>query len=248
MAYTTVTKVRQASGFVGNSNVADAFVSSQITRAEGLINSYIGDVYSLPLAKQYTQTIVFSGTGSGSLTMTITVGGTGFAVVIASSLTASQAADRFRTAALDNGNFVTDGLGAGATVNMYTVDGDDSSQVTITSTDPQTVSGITATGGTITELAVPMIEYLATEVAAAQLLIVEYGPEAQDTDKDGYKRMAAARAMLKEIQKKTEKIFDFAAVELPRTSTKRLAWYPTEASATDEDDPTDNRLKMNSKY
>mgnify|MGYP001567108090 CR=1 FL=1 len=248
MGYTTVTKVRQASGFVGNNNVSDAYVSAQITRADSIVNSFISSIYTLPLKKHYTQTVVFSGTGSGAGTLTMIVGGLSFAVTIASSLSASQAADRFRTAALNNVQFVTDGLGSGATVNLYTIDGDDSAQLTITSTDPQTVAGITATGGTVTEIAVPMVEYLSTEIACAQLLIIEYSAEAQGTDKDGYKRMAAAKAILKGIQSKLEKIFDFASVELAMATTANLSFYPTELSRTDADDPTENRMTMNGDF
>ena len=143
MTYTTVTKVRQTSGFVGNSNISDAFISSLIIRAEGLINSYIGTVYTLPLQKHYFRTITFSGTGSGSATMTITIDGTAYTVAVTSGLTASAAADLFRTSGASSTSFVVDALGSGAVVTIYTHDGADSTQLTITSTDQQTVQGIT---------------------------------------------------------------------------------------------------------
>src|SRR3990167_5325002 len=190
MGYTTTTKVRQASGMVGNTNITDAFISSIIARAENTFDSSVGDVYVLPLPKYYSQTIVFSGTGSGTSTMTITINGESFLVVMASSLTASQAADRFRTASASATSFVTDNLGSGATVTIYSTVAGDSTDVTITSTDPQTVSGITATGGTVTQVVIPFVEAIVTDIAVARLMIVEYGPESEGTDKDGYKLLA----------------------------------------------------------
>lgn len=246
--YTTVTKVRQVAGFVGNSNVSDAFVSSMITRSEGLVNSYLSDAYTMPLEKFYEQTIVFSGAGTGSSTMTITIGGESFAVTISSGLTASEAADLFRTATEDSAVLIVDGLGSGATVTFHSVEGNDSTQVTITTTDPQTVSGITATGGTVTQVSVPLIENLTTEAGAAYLLMTEYGAEAQDTDKDGAKRLAIVREILEAIRKKKEKVFDFAGVELARSDTFSIAFFPGD-NATDEDGKTIKRqFKMNQKF
>jgi len=246
--YTTVTKVRQSGGFVGNSNVTDAFISAQITRAQSYINSYISDVYSLPIGKYYTQTIVFSGTGSGSGTMTISIDGEDYDVAVTSSLTAAQAADLFRTAALSNDSFVTDGLGAGATVTIYSKESGDSTDVTISSTDPQTESGITATGGTLTEIAPPLIETLATEIAVAYLLITEYGVEAQDTDKDGFRRLSEWTTVLKNIAKKVEKIFDFTDTELARSNTKRLSAFPTASSQDADGRDVVDKIKMNDKF
>lgn len=246
--YTTVTKVRQTSGFVGNSNVSDAFISSLILRAEGLINSYIGSVYSLPLEKQYFRTITFSGTGSGTSTMTITIDGTGYAVAVTSGLTASAAADLFRNAGAASTSFVVDSVGAGAVVTIYSYAGADATQLTITSTDPQTVAGITATAGTVTEISVPLVELLSTEIAAAYLLMTEYGAEAQNTDKDGKARLEIWLEMLKAIQAKTEKLFDFAGNLLPLSSTGRIAFYPTEASYDDTDNPTGNFFERNQKF
>lgn len=248
MNYTTVTKVRQSGGFVGNNNVTDAFISSQITRATALVNSYISDAYALPIGKFYTQTIVFSGTGSGSSTMTITIDGEDYTVAVVSSQTAAQAADLFRTSAEDNSSFVTDGLGSGATVTMYSKVAGDSTDVTITSTDPQTVTGITATGGTVTNIAPPMLEALATEISVAYLLITEYGPEAQDTDKDGFKRLAQWVDVLKMIAKKQEKLFDFTDTELSRSSTKRLSSFPVTGSLDADGVPIENKVKMNQKF
>jgi hypothetical protein len=248
MGYTTTTKVRQAAGFVGNNNISDAFISSIITRAENTFDSYVGEIYTLPLPKYFAQTITFSGTGSGTSTMTITIDGESFSVVMASSLTASQAADRFRNAASTATSFVTDNIGNGATVTIYSTVAGDSTDVTISSTDPQTVSGITATGGTVTQVVIPFVEAIVTDIAVARLMIIEYGPESQDTDKDGYKLLALATATLKSIQSKNEKLYNFVGLELPRSRTRRLAFYPTNASKTNATNPTANKITMNRNF
>jgi hypothetical protein len=249
MSYTTVTKVRQVAGFVGNTNVTDAMFSTFIIRAESMINSRIGDVYTLPLPKFYFQTIVFSGTGSGTDTLTITIDGVGYDVAITLNLTASEAADLFRAAASASTSFATDGVGAGATVTIYNLGQDsDSTDVTITSTDPQTVAAITATGGTVTETSTPFIESIATQLAAALALIQEYGPEAQGTDKDGWNRLSIWEGILKEIQNKSEKLFDFSGTELPKSTSKQLRFYPTAASEDDDTDPTAPQFTMNKEF
>lgn len=245
MGYTTITKTRQVAGFVGNTNITDAFVSSIVARAENTFDSMVGEKYTLPLPKYYSQTIAFSGAGSGTSTMTITINGESFLVVMTATLTASQAADLFRTAASASTSFVTDNLGSGATVTIYSKAANDSADVTITSTDPQTVSGIVATGGTVTQVVIPFVEAVVTDIAAARLLIVEYGAESQGTDKDGFKLLALAMETLKAIQDGTEKLYDFAGVELPSAGTKRISFYPTTASQTDATNPTASKFTMN---
>ena len=246
--YTTVTNVRQSGGFVGNANVTDAFISTQITRAESLINSYISDAYALPIPSYYRQTIVFTGTGTGTATMTITIDGVDYEIDITLGMTATQAADAFRTATLGLSGFIADGLGAGTTVTIYSCESGDPGVVTISSTNPQTVAGITATGGTIVAIAPPLLEALATEIAVAFLLITEYGPEAQDTDKDGFKRLALWEETLKRIASKNEKIFSFCGEVLAGSSTKRISFFPTTGSVDVDGQPIVNKITMNKKF
>lgn len=255
--FTTVTKVREIAGFVGNSNVSDAQIASYIDFATNLVQGEIGDVYTLPLLKNFENTIIFSGTGSGSANMTITINGISYVIAITSGLTASAAADLFRTAVLNEANatFKSDGLGNGTTVTITSCNSDeDPANVTITSTDPQTVQGITATGGTVTEVAPPAIEGITAQIAAAHLMIQEYGPESQNTDKDGYKKLAVFYGdaenpgMLTMIRLKKLKVFDCDGNELTTSSTQQLDSFPTEASRTDETDPTANVFTMNEKF
>lgn len=246
--YTTVAKVRECAGFVGNTNISDAFFVGMIRKGQSKVNGYISDVYTLPLVKFYENTIVFSGAGTGAANMTITIDGANYVVAVTNLMTAAQAADAFRTAALDNTSFVTDGIGSGTTVTIDSKLEDDPTTVTITSTDPQTVQGIVATGGTVTEVAAPGVRDITTELAAAYSLIVEYGPEAQDTDKDGFKRLALWKAELKAIQSKEIKLYDYSDVELARATTQRMKFFPNNASEDDEDNPTESRVKMNMKF
>jgi len=243
--YTTVTKVRQASGFVGNSNVTDAFILGYILQAQARVDSYIRDAYTLPLPKYHTNTITFSGTGSSTATLTIVIDGVSYAISIISTLTASAAADLFRqaVAASASATFTTDGLGNGAVVYLYSNGGDDSTQVDMTS--GAAAGGITPTEGTVTEIAVPMVESLTTQVATALLFIVEYGPESEDTDKDGYKLLSLAETALKAIRKKEIKLYDFDGDELPTASTRRLSFWPTTASQDDGENDTANKFTRN---
>lgn len=252
MPYTTVTNVRRDAGFTGNTNVTDAQISNIITLVEGEIDSSLSDVYTLNLPVFYQNTITFSGTGSGTATMTITIDGDNFTVAVTSGLTATAAADLFRiSAAANTGKDFTiiDDLGHGAIVTIVSANqSQERLDVTVTSTDPQTVSGIVATGGTVTGLAVKIVESISTGMAAARLLIQEYGPEAQGTDKDGFKRMALFQDILDKIQSKKMKLLDFTGTELPRSSSQRLAFYPTETSRTADSDPTANKITMNSQF
>lgn len=245
--YTTVDNVRKAAGFVGNTNVADSFISLFVTRAQGMVNSYLSDAYVMPLPKYYRNQITFTGTGNAADTLTITIDGTAYAIAITNLMTAAQAADAFRALALESDSFVLDGLGSGSVVTFYSRGGSDSDAVTISNNDsPQ--SGITATGGTVTEVAAPLVEHLATEVAASYLLINEYGEEAQDTNKDGVRRLALVRAMLESIRNKEEKVFNYAEIELPGSDTKTISFFPGEGSVDREGKAVKNFFTMNKKF
>lgn len=251
MKYTTITKVRQQAGFVGNTNIADATIQNIIDLVESEINSSVVDAYQLPLPVFYKNTITFSGTGSGSATMTITIDSVNYTVAVTSGLTASEAADLFRTSVIaGSGDFIlSDDLGHGALVTIISNNQSETpADVTISSTDPQTVQGIVATGGTIMGIAVPMIESIATGMAAAKLLIIEYGPESQGTDKDGYKLMALYQEMLDKIQSKDMKLIDPSGTEIPLSTAQSISGFPSQSDADDEDDPQDSFFSRNQKF
>ena len=246
--YTTVAIVREAAGLTGNTNISDAMVSRVLRRAENTFNGVVVKRYVLPLPKYYTNSITFSGTGSGTSAMTITINGESFVITMSVGLTASAAADLFRSAALSATSFVVDEMGSGTVVTINSKASGDSTDVAISTTDPQIVSGITATGGTVAEASIPAIEAIVTDLAAARLMIMAYGEEAQGSDKDGFKLYAMVTKELKEIQDGTTGLYDFAGVELPIATTRRLKFYPTTASQTDSANPTANKFTMNQDY
>ncbi len=57
MAYTTEAAVRAATGFSNTTNISSATVTAYIADADSVINSYIGDVYALPLALSTVATV-----------------------------------------------------------------------------------------------------------------------------------------------------------------------------------------------
>lgn len=57
MAYTTETAIRQATGFNNTTNISSGTVTAYIADADSVINSYIGDVYTLPLALSGVATV-----------------------------------------------------------------------------------------------------------------------------------------------------------------------------------------------
>lgn len=252
--FTTVQKVREAAGFVGNTNVSDAVVAGYIEVATNQVEAKLGDVYQIPLLQNFENTIVFTGTGDSSLSMTITINSVSYVIAITNLMTAAAAANLFRAAvaAESSATFKTDGSGNGATVRLISCETDeDIANVTITSTDPQTVAGITSTGGTAVAVGPPLVQSITTQIAAAYLLIQEYGPESQDTDKGGFDRMGffdgdqKNPGLLTQIQQKSMKVFDCEGNEITRSGTQQAVFFPTEASRTDTTDPTENRFTMN---
>ena len=249
MAYTSITKVRQISGFVGNSNIGDAFIQDLITRAENYINSYVGDVYTLPLPTFYKNTIVWTGTGDDSGNLDIIINGTTYTVAVTSGMTSAQAADAFRVAAADSDDFIIAGpLGNGTTVTIYTRSQTGTAAQVTTDATTYTTHAITAAVGGIGSQTVGLIETIATEIAGAYLLIEEYGPESQDTDKDGFKKLDLWTEVLERIQSKEEKLYDFVGNELSKSNTQSLAFFPADGSEDADGNPVENKFSMNKKF
>jgi hypothetical protein len=103
-----------------------------------------------------------------------------------------------------------------------------------------------------------MITEIASNLAAAMVLIDEYGKEAQDTDKDGYKRLDLiynnkGTGYLDMIQKKALKIIsDTTSTELSTANTRTPIFRPNNLSSsdtqTDPDVSTYQKIKMNKTY
>jgi len=96
---------------------------------------------------------------------------------------------------------------------------------------------------------------IASQLAAAFILIDEYGKETADTDKDGYKRLDLIyndekTGLLDKIQSKEVKIIsDTTSTELQINTTKSPVFRPNDLSSSesqsDPDISTTPRIKMN---
>jgi len=102
------------------------------------------------------------------------------------------------------------------------------------------------------------ITEIASQLAGAFVLIDEYGKEAEDTDKDGFKRLDLLyndkkTGILDRIQKKEMKLIsDTTSEELTTSNVKSPIFRPTTLSSdeneTDPDIATHPKLKMNNTY
>ena len=99
---------------------------------------------------------------------------------------------------------------------------------------------------------------IASQLAAAFVLIDEYGKESEDTDKDGFKRLDLIyndkkTGILDRIQKKEIKLIsDTTSDELAISSVKSIEFRPNNLSSdeneTDPDVNTSPKIKMNNAY
>lgn len=252
---TTEAKVRELSGFDNSTNVTAATVRGKIAIAESMVNSAVGRRYSLPIEFHRSNTLTFSGTGSGSSTMTITINGTNYTFAVTSGLTASRAAELFRIATKTSTDFVTRLNGAEATIISVTAtDGAtdiDTADNEVSITSASTASGISAAIGTREDRYPPIINEIASEIAASLLLKDNYGAEAEDTPKDGDKRLAAINDQLKYIQGTSKdeiqiNLFDeVTGVELSSGAADSPTFHPDDDSFDDSDNPTAPKIGIN---
>ena len=118
MQFTSVTRVREVSGFDDSTNITDAVIRGKISIASGMVASSVGQRYDLPVPYHFSNTLTFGGAGTGTGTMAVVVNGVTYNLSITNGLTASQAADLFRRAAEDSVDFITDDEGMGAEVRI----------------------------------------------------------------------------------------------------------------------------------
>lgn len=253
--YTTVSKVRELSGFDNDTNIGDAVVLGKISTAEGIVSSAVGQRYSLPIAFHRSVTITFAGTGTGAGNMTITINGTNYVVAITNGMTATRVAELFRTAAKDSDDFIVQLNGAVATLISKTTSSDISTaddEVNVTAA--ALTVGVTPTVGSRLDRYPLIIDQITAEIAASLLLMDNYGAEAENTPKDGEKRYTIAMATLSQIQGKKEdeavlNIYDeVTGAEITSGSTDSPGFYPTDTSAEDDDYPTSARLTIHDKW
>jgi len=249
MLYASIDRTKLTAGLQSNTYITDALVNSKINHAKAVIDGVIGDVYQLPLPAFYQNTITFAGTASGDDTMTISIDGVEYAISIVTSDTAAMVADKFRQAVLDDDSstFVIDDMLDDEVVYIISNNTGDKTEVQITSIDPQTVEGITATGGSVVATAHALIRQIAEEIAAALLLQIAYGKESENTDKEGYIRYSQAIKFLKTIQDKKVKLRDGDGSEFPVSTDARMSFSPNDTTNTGDggEDDTSARFSVN---
>ena len=256
--YTTVAKVRELSGFDDSTLISDSIVKGKIASAEGMFDSAISSVYSLPLKYHRQNTITFAGTGSGSGTMSIVVNGVTYNIAITLGLTASQSADLFRESASTSAHFkVIDSVGDGAGVTIVSLT--DSATLTtanaeVNITSAVTTEGISATIGTRSDRYAPIVDQIVAEIASALLLFDNYGIEAQDTPKDGKGKMEMINETLQKLQRVHKsgqiiKLFDeLDKTELSSTSSYSVNFLPNNTTNEDSSNPTNYKMSINDEY
>lgn len=241
--FTTVSRVREVSGIDDSTNVTDDTVRGKIHTAMGEVRAAVGQRYSLPIPYHYDNYITFGGTGTGSDNMTINIGGTNYTFAVTSGMTASEAADAFRRAVKDSTLFITDGEGAGAIVLLISKTDstdDDTAYGEVLVVDPSDVEGISASGGTRTRRYPRLIEQITVDLAAADLLMDNYGVEAEDTSKDGGKRRTIADKRLQRIAGTDEdgiisKVYDeVTGAELALSSQEEPLFAPNDTTGDEE--------------
>jgi len=250
---TTIEKARELSGFDNSTNVTDAVVNGKIITAESMVNAAIGKRYSLPIKFHRACSITLTGTGSGSGTLTITINGTGYDVSIVSGQTAARTAELFRSSAKNSDDFIVSLSGAVITIisristnGMTDIDeADEAIEVsTITPT-----AGITGTIGVRSDKYPPILSEFAAEIAAALLLKDNYGIEAQDTPKDGDKRLLNIMRQMEQIQNEKGvklNIYDeVTGLELESAGDTDLAFYPDAVSFASPTESTAPNIRNN---
>jgi len=241
----TIIDVKQSSSlFRNNTNITDAEYLRKIQMAESIILGRVGRKYTMPLGKYYENTLTFSGTGSTTGSMTITINGTAYVLAITSGLTAIGAADLFRIAAANSSDFIVNGLYSDEQVTINNQTADSYAEVTISSAT-QTVAGITVTNGNRQEVGIPDLRAVCAECASAFFLMNVVNDQGRS---EGQLIMEkTVEPFLQKIDTGYIKLYDFEGNELATSSDNLIETYPNSASSDDEDNPTDNIFRTNDK-
>lgn len=247
--FTTIAAVRELTGLVDNDNVTDSYIQEQINRAQGVMLSKLSARYILPIPTYYTNTLAFTGAGTGTGVMTFTINASTYVINITNDMTASQAADAFRLAASVSANtdFVTDPILSGATVNLWSAKPNWPQGCAI-SVAVTPVEGIVVTVGTETIIQIPTLEHICAELTADYIQLAGYGPEMQNTDSGWKDKKKDTMLELEELHLDEMYLFDFAGNILPQAAMAVPVFFPTQASQNEWPDPTYNRGRMNKQF
>lgn len=94
-----------------------------------------------------------------------------------------------------------------------------------------------------------LIGTISRHITVALLYANEYGEESEDTDKGWKKRMDWAMKLLDDIQSQKIKLYTTAGAELARSSLKKPASRPDDASSDESaEDSTYPRLTMDKEF
>lgn len=253
--YTNINEVRTMSWLDDEVNISDPLIKNKIIIASGMVDSAIGNIYTLPIPYRHNNTLTFGWLWTWSGTMAIIINGTTYNISILNWDTPDIAADKFRLVAIDSNDFIIDWLGLWEEVTIISKTNSDTdtatafAEVNITSApDTEWISAVIWIRSIIYP---PTLREITTEIATALLFIDIYWIEWQDTWKDGETRMDRVNAILEKLQWVSETwfrihIFDEVTnVELNLSATGQSDSHPNDTSDIDPDDPTSPKAFMN---
>jgi len=250
--FTLISTVRQLSGFDNELNIRDSVVMGKIQNAQSMVESALGKKYALSLPYHRARNIEFKGKGTGAATMTITINGSDYTVAVTTGMTAAEAADLFRDAADGSADFQANTEGNGEIALLVSLTDSDSlstANAEVNVTASATAGGIEVTVSTRVDRYPRVIDQVTADIAAALLLLDNYGIDAQDTPKDGEKRLEMAMATLKMLQGKEDpcmNVYDeITGVELGASSVDIPVFLPNNTTDEDDDNPTAPKLGIN---
>jgi hypothetical protein len=241
LGYTTIKDVIDEAGLDGDLLDIHQVTRTKIQAAESIVNGTIGNIYSLPLGYRWRNYVEFTGRGTGSATLTITINSVSYTVSVTDEMLPSKAADLFRQAIIDAGTTtlladpVSDFPGNERVyfVSQSLVSATALTQVDVTNT-PGAAGGITATEAAMKEKGYPgMIESMTRMIAAALLLRESYGKNSQGSDNDGQAKFEQAMEFLDKINSGEIKIMDdIAGTEIGKSSSV-LPRYTVDDTSTE---------------
>lgn len=251
--YSTISLVREISGFSDTTKIPDTMVKNKITIADSMLKGALAFRYVLPIPYHYQNTITLTGTSTQTATMNVVVNGTTYAVSVTTGDTASTIADKIRIATKDSVDFITDDEGSGAQVLLISNSDDvDEAYSEVEITSVGTITGITSTIGTRAKRFPPIVTQLSADIASTLLIVQNYGNEAEDTGKDAQIRMRLVSTLLSQVSgQDTESApititDEVTEEEIPRiTQTSSIPNTYTNNSTTN---PTAPKISINSRF
>jgi hypothetical protein len=256
MSYASIATVRSYSGFDNESQIGNALIVGKLITAEAMVNSALSQKYSLPLAFRKKQVLTFAGTVTTGGSIVITINGTAYTLAVVNGNTASVVAAAFYALMVDSDDFCIEQGGEVIILTSQTRSDTSTAtailEVTVDSIVYGTSVGITVTGGGVINRYPALVEHLTAEIAAALLLSDNYGAEAQDTPKDGKKRLEDAMNSLKQIQGNDKndnfslKVIDeCTGAEIAQSASDSPGYLPNETTNDSETDPTTPKSGIN---